>query len=246
MNMLKDKTSYVYSLRYYEKDLNLNLKPVSILNFMQDTAALHAEVNGFGKTFVFSKNMAWFVLKYKIEMFKNINDLQNIEIKTESRGTSKLFAYRDFNFYSNGEMFGRASSLWALVDFETKRMAKTQDVIPFLPAYEKREDDLEFEKIPSITDATNKKEFDIRFDDIDVNQHVNNPVYLAWALEALNFEFKTKYLVKSIDMYFKKEIAFGGKIISEVQVDEDSLVTIHSIKNAETNEELCAIKIEWQ
>ena len=245
MNTIIKNEIYDYTLRYYEKDLNLNLKPVSLLNFMQDVAAMHAEKNGFGETFVFSKNMAWFVLKYKIVIYENIKDLKEIQVKTESRGTSKLFAYRDFYFYNGGKLFGKASSQWAMVDFATKRMAKAQEVLDFLPLYEKREDDLDFDKILPISNVSAKKEFEIRFDDIDINKHVNNPNYLTWALETLDFDFKSNHTMKSLDMYFKKEISYGHKILSEVQIDEENGMTIHSIKNAETLDELCAIKILW-
>ena len=246
MNTMIKNETYKYALRYYEKDMNLNLKPVSILNFMQDVAAMHAEKYGFGESAVYPKNLAWFVLKYKIVLLKNINDLTDIEVETESRGVSKLFAYRDFKFYSNGELFLKASSTWALVDFETKKMVKTQDALEILPQFEKREDDLEYDKIPPVVDPVATKEFEIRFDDIDINQHVNNANYLVWALETLDFDFKCRYKLKSIDMYFKKDISYGEKVLSEVSIDAENHTTIHSLKNAQTLEELCAIKIEWK
>ncbi len=244
MNTIIKNGNYDYILRYYEKDLNLNLKPVSILNFMQDVASMHAEQNGFGATFVTNNNMAWFVLKYRLEILENMNDLKEIHIETESRGTSKLFAFRDFYFRNGETLFAKASSQWAMVDFETKKMAKVQEVLDFLPSYEKRETDLEFEKIPQISNADLKKEFEIRFDDIDINKHVNNPNYLAWALETLDFDFKSSHSMKTLDMYFKKEISYGHNVLSEVQIE--GLTTIHSIKNAQTLDELCSIKIEWR
>ena len=55
METIINTETYKYLLRYYEKDLNKNLKLVSIFNFLQDVAAIHAESNGFGESFVFSK-----------------------------------------------------------------------------------------------------------------------------------------------------------------------------------------------
>lgn len=245
METIMNTNLYKYILRYYEKDLNRNLKLVSMFNFMQDVAAMHAQENGFGESFVFSKNMAWFVLKYKLNIIENINDLEEIEIKTESRGIARLFAYRDFYFYNKGKLFARANSQWALVDFDSKKIVKPQDILS-LQQYENREDDLNFEKIPSFDTPMYKKEFRIRFDDIDINKHVNNANYPAWALESLDFEFRNSHLVKSVDIYFKKDIDTEGKILSEAYFDENINATIHSIKNASTNDELCTLKIEWE
>ena len=245
MKTLQNTGTYNYSLRYYEKDLNRYIKPVSIFNFMQDVAAMHAQENNFGEEFTTSNKMAWFALKYKLVILENLYDLKDIEIKTESRGIARLFAYRDFYFYNEGKMFAKAASQWALVDFNTKKILKPQDVLSLQP-YEKREDDLEFSKILSFENPTFSKEFRIRFDDIDINQHVNNAIYPAWALEVLNFDFRKNHAIKTLDIYFKKDIATDGKILSEVYLDEEIKTTYHSIKNAQNGEELCTLMIEWE
>lgn len=250
MNTISQIDKFNYTLRYYEKDLNRNLKPVSMFNFMQDVASMAAESHDFGISYIFSHNLAWFVLKYKLIIYKHINDMEEIEVKTESRGATKLFAGRDFYFYYKGEVFAKACSLWALVDFDTKKMVKPQDVLKDrIPTFEKREDDLEYDKIPPIDENnTNifKKDFRIRFDDIDVNRHVNNANYLAWALETIDYNFKCQNRVKTIDVYYKKDIAYDGKIISYADVDMENLISVHSIKNMNTNEELCSLKICWE
>ena len=128
-------------------------------------------------------------------------------------------------------------------------MVKPQEVLgDRIPAFERREDDFDYEKIPSV-EALNlpvmKKEFRIRFDDLDVNQHVNNANYIAWALETLDYNFKCENAIKSMDVYYKKDIAFDGKIVAEACLDYENLSSVHSIKNAQTQEELCSLKIEW-
>ena len=244
--MIAKKEKFDYSLRCYEKDFNSRLKPVSILNFMQDSASVNAENLGFGESFVFEKNLAWFVLKYRIEIFNQLTDPNSISVETQSRGAARLFAYRDFEFYNDGEMFARAASQWALVNFDTKKMVKPQDEMKTLDIYEKKEYDLEFDKIPALTEVSTQKEFEILFDNIDMNKHVNNTNYLAWALETLDFEFKCKFVAKNIDMYFKHDISYGGRILAQTQILDEGLITNHSIKNAQTGDELCAIKVEWE
>ena len=108
---------------------------------------------------------------------------------------------------------------------------------------------MDYDKIPSVDENSEnifKKDFRIRFDDIDVNRHVNNANYLAWALETIDYDFKCSHSAKIIDVYYKKDIAYDGKILSYATVNKDNLTSIHSIRNSNTNEELCSLKICWE
>ena len=102
---------------------------------------------------------------------------------------------------------------------------------------------MSFEKIHTLERIDYTDEFKVRYDDIDVNQHVNNMNYIVWAFEALPKEFKDKNKLKKLDMVFKKEIQFGNVILSEVQLD-DKVATI-VVKNKGTDEDLCMIKAEF-
>ena len=238
--------TFDYNLRYYELDQDKFLKPMALLNILQDVATLDAEYRGFGAHYTFAKNLGWFLLKYNIQIYKNLSDMDKISITTESRGASKLFAYRDFYLYHNGELFGKVASLWALIDFNTKRMVKPLENLESINEYEKREDDLEFNKIPTLETVSAQKEFHIRYDDLDVNRHVNNATYITWALEALDYDFRSTHKVKSLEMNFKKEVTFGVDILSEVELHSNEKYSIHAIKNESTNEELFVAKIEWE
>ena len=104
-------------------------------------------------------------------------------------------------------------------------------------------DDLKYNKIPQISQSDNEKTFEIRYDDIDVNRHVNNAKYIVWALESLPVEFLKTNSLKRIDIQYKKDISYGGSVIAAVQIMENK--TIHSIKNASSGEDLCVLSLEW-
>lgn len=237
--------SYRYNIRYDEVDMDDTLKPVALLNFLQDVASLNANEKDFGSDFVFSHGLAWFVLKYRIEIYDYDKNIKELEVKTCSRGAAKLFAYRDFDVIQGGKLIARATSQWGLVDFNSKKMLPPLDVLKNIQAFEKREDDLKFDKIPDISTPEKSREFVVQYDDLDVNKHVNNVRYLHWALEALDYDFRKTHEINTIDIYYKKEISFGGRVISETEFDETRTQSIHRIKNSDTNEILCAIKIGW-
>ena len=109
--------------------------------------------------------------------------------------------------------------------------------------HEKREDDLTYGKIKLPDKFDIQKVFDVRFDDLDVNRHVNNANYIVWGFEPLDFDFRREHKLKIVDMVFKKEITYGSKVLSLAYVNNNT--TTHILKNAETDEELCLINAEW-
>ena len=64
---------------------------------------------------------------------------------------------------------------------------------------------------------TLEREFEVRYNDLDVNFHTNNGNYIIWAFEPLDFEFRNSHKIKTLDIVFKKETKYGEKIISQVQ-----------------------------
>jgi len=229
-------------------DYKLALKPSALLNYFQDMASENAENLGFGYSYIVKKNLAWFLLKYRIEFMEYPVGEYELTVKTEPRGYNKLFAFRDFELTNKEKVLARAFSSWALVNLESGKLAPIADALdnnPGMPPFERRENDLSFGKIQMPQNVSIEKTFEIRYDDIDVNRHVNNCNYIIWALEPLSFDFRSKHHLKTIDMVFKKEIKHGGSVIVNIEI-VDNWHTIHLLKNAETLEDLCVINILWE
>ena len=233
-------------IRYSEMDCDLVLKPSAMLQFLQDLASDNAENLGFGYSYIIKHNLAWFLLKYHLEFEDYPEGIYDLTIKTEPRGYNKIFAFRDFYISHGDKQIGRATSTWALVDLASKSMANASEILAdnkYMIQHEKRENDLVYGKIKLPEKFDTEKIYEVRFDDLDVNRHVNNANYIAWALEPLNFEFRRANKLKTVDMLFKKEITYGSKVLSQVSIDGKN--TIHAVKNAETGEELCLVNAEW-
>lgn len=227
-------------------DCDLVLKPGAMLQFLQDLASDNAEQLDFGYSYIIKHNLAWFLLKYRLEFDDYPEGIYDLTIKTEPRGYNKMFAYRDFYITHQGKQIGRAASTWTLVDLTTKSMANASEIFAnnkYMTQNEKREDDLSYGKIRLPEKFDVEKTFEVRFDDLDVNKHVNNANYIVWAIEPLSFDFRRSHKLKTVDMMFKKEITYGNKVLSQVAIDGNK--TIHAVKNAETGEELCIMNAEW-
>lgn len=234
-------------VKYSEMDYNLALKPSALLNFLQDLASANAEKLGFGYSYISKKNIAWYLIKYRMEFDQYPVSVYDLTLKTEPRGYNKLFAFRDFELYEGEKRLGRVASTWSLVDTETKSIVPVAIALDNnlnMPPIQKREDDLIFEKIKPLEKIDVEKTFEIRFDDIDVNRHANNCNYIIWAFEPLSFDFKSSSRLKTLDMVYKKEIKYGQDVISQIEFVNEKH-TVHVLKNAETGEDLCMISAKW-
>ena len=160
-------------------------------------------------------------------------DVQDLILTTEPRGYNKLFAYRDFKLKKDEKIIARMTSMWSLVDVNNRSIVNIQSVLgnnPNMPVYSKREDDLSFGKISPLKNVYCQKDFEVRYNDLDVNGHANNGNYIVWAFEPLSFEFKNSHKIKILDMIFKKEAKFGETIISQVEFKSENN-TVHRLQN---------------
>lgn len=241
-----NKYSEKITIKYSETDQNLAMKPFALLNFLQDIASKNAEDLGFGYSYMHPKNYAWFLIKYRMEFEEYPFDVQDLTLETEPRGYNKIFAYRNFAIKKNKKILGRISSMWSIIDVINHSMIPIQDVInnPQMPMFVKGNEDLTFAKILPLKTIDIEKEFEIRYNDLDVNGHANNGNYIIWAFEPLSFNYKNTHRIKTLDIVYRKEAKYGEKILSQVTF-KDRSTTIHCLKN-KNNEDLCLIECLWE
>ena len=169
---------------------------------------------------------------------------ENIKIVTWPSEERKLGAIRDFMvFDENQKEIITATSQWILIDFVRKRPVALKDKLPQYKVVNEHSLVSDFEKLPEPENIYFNKNFSVRFDDIDINMHVNNSLYPLWATEGLPHEFRENNLPQEIEISFKKEGHLGEDI--EVVSSLSSNVSLHSIRALSDNRELSRIRIKW-
>ena len=221
-------------LKTYQCDRYGLMRPVALMNKLQGLAGIHAEMLGAGQTYCASRNIAW-VLTH---MFVDIVDTPHAEEKliysTWPSITGPLRSERDFEIKdANGKLKVRAISQWVLIDLNTRRPARISDVLPEWAGLTERVWNRDFDKgsdfIPTKTHV-----MACRFDDIDVNQHINNAVYTVWATESVGFDYRNTHKLRGIDIYFKHEINPNTPTVRiEVAFDKTNNITRHKIMTNE-------------
>ena len=218
-------------LKTYKMDRHGLLRPVMLMNELQEVADTHAEILGRGRTWCHGTGMAWVVTHYLVDIIDMPVENQMVEIYTWPSDADKLRAARDFEIKdaATGKTLVRATSQWVMIDINARRPVRIDEALADWGVHPERAINRPFEKFPEF-DANIEWLAHPRFDDVDLNQHINNAVYATWATESLGFEFRDGHKLTRMDINFKKEIAAGvDKIVVKSRVD--GLVSRHMIMN---------------
>jgi len=239
------KYEKIYQIRTYETDKNKILRIPTLLNIFQEAADGSARELGLGMEFCLERGLAWVGSNYHIKINRLPKIHENIKIQTWPSAEKMLGAIRDFVVYDeNGEVMITASSQWILIDFEKKRPLSLKNNLPQYQVIPERALDTDFAKIAEPESINCRREFTVRFDDIDINSHVNNAVYPLWASEAVDEEFRLTHEPKEIEIAFKKECRYGEKVEALTQMEGTLSTTI--IKSMTDGRELARAKILWK
>ena len=241
-----EKYTKLYNIRSYECDCNNSLRILTLINIFQDIADENAALFGFGLDFCITSGLTWVGTNYVLEIDRLPKMHENIKIDTWPSARKKFSAYRDFEvFGEDGQSIIRATSEWALISVARRRPVSVEENLPLKEVVENRAIKTDFPKISEVQEFDNQYKFRVRFDDIDLNKHINNAVYILWACEAVESEFRLKHNPAKISINFKKEGFIGEKIM--VITEQNDKKSLHSVRTyGDSERELARVAIEWK
>lgn len=241
-----EKFEREYAIRTYECDKRGDLRLITLFNIFQDMADTHASNMGLGLEYCMDKGFAWVGSNYHVKINRLPKLHEKIKVSTWPAVEKKLGAIRDFVVFSEkGEKIISAASQWILIDVARKRPLGLKDNLSHYEVVDDRAMDQEFNVKMADLEKTDKlMNFNVRFDDIDINNHVNNAVYPLWASEAVDAEFRFSHSPEEVEIAFKKECHPGERVTVLTQIDGTD--TIHSIKSQTDDRELSKVKIKWK
>ncbi len=194
-------------------DINIDkrLKNKAILRYFENAASKHSDFVKNGVNNIIDTGISWVLLEWKMQVLERPKYGDVFEIHTWVRNSSKLYSYRDFELYVNGQKRVNGSSKWLLVDINTLRPKKITEelVCGYAPEQDKNVFGMpEFEKFTELSAYAQKMPYPIRKSDIDINGHVHNLNYLDMAYEILPYEKEFDY----VGICYKKGIKYGDEV----------------------------------
>lgn len=188
-------------------DNKFELKIPAIFRFFQDVALLATEEAKVDSISLSKKNIDWVITRMSVDIKRLPKCNEEIFVHTyPGKDMAMLYPRYFFITDKNNEIIIRASSIWALIDNNTRKVIVDRDVISKLPM-EKWKDELPLpEKIsvPSNSQFIEKRK--IHYSDLDFNSHMNNVRYVELLMDVHDSSFYQKKRVSSLILNYIKEI----------------------------------------
>lgn len=227
------------------------LKITGIFNMLQDAAVEHAaqlEISGMD---IAKQNLFWVISRYQLRIGENPGIGKQLCLSTWRTSANNLYEHRFFRIRDDRDRtVVNAVGQWVMVNRKNKRPCRLTTFMPesMLADSVSKPEDPSFPKIVPLDRSDLEYGFKIRMHDLDLNRHVNNTVYIEWAVETVPGEILEAFNPAVIDVRFYKESFYKDHITSGTRIEwkEGLPFTIHSIRKSETGDELAGININWK
>lgn len=226
------KYSEKHLVNFYECDENKNLKLTAMIDLMMSVSE-HQLDSGNGSTNALTKRgLGWVVTQYHFDITRMPKPNEMIELTTEPVGYNRFLEYRNYVFTDqNGNELISVKSEWVLFDLKTRKLVSTDKEmmvelgIPLLKKLPR------FPRLRVQENYEKKRQYRVRYDDLDTNHHMTNGHYFNWFLDTLDRDFLKEHIIQTIDVKFNLEVRYAQTPYACVSIvgDGDSVKTFHSI-----------------
>lgn len=211
-----------FIVKSYDTYPNGKLSMTSLLDFLQETAGIHAIKLNFGMEELSARNETWVLSRMRVEIDRWPERGEAIVVETWPKGVDRLFAVRDFLVYDKkGEIVARSSSYWLLVNKETKRPKPFESYISDQLKSDRSGIDQRLGKLPNLKTVDYSDKRKSMYSEIDENWHVNNVKYTEWIIDAMPYEILEERILRSYEINYLSEIKIGESIEIELGWEEN-------------------------
>ncbi|CAI8589508.1 unnamed protein product [Vicia faba] len=206
----------------------------TLMNHLQETALNHVKTigllgDGFGSTpEMCKKNLIWVVTRMQVvvDRYPVWGDVVQVDTWVSASGKNGMrrdWVVRDIK---TGEVMTRASSVWVMMNKLTRKLSK-------IPEEAKEEIEPYFVNSNSVVNEDKRKLTKLddtaeyirtglspRWNDLDVNQHVNNVKYIGWLLESAPQPILESHELHSVTLEYRKECGRNSVLESLTDVTD--------------------------
>ncbi|MBN1799390.1 MAG: hypothetical protein JW822_12495 [Spirochaetales bacterium] len=236
-----------FRVRADEMDRFGRLSPLALFNYLQEAAGRHAHSLGFGVAQLLEKKQNWMLSRFFMQINSYPRYGDEITVQTWPCGVDRFFALRDFLVFDHKKhILCRATSSWLLIDLNTRRILRLEQLLDHCTVA-KRALDKTLQKLPRPLIHEIQKEFTVRLNDIDVNQHANSVAFLEWILEAVPLTTQNSQILSTLEINYQAEAKYEEEIASSTHIDDTvNNSWLHSIQKKQSGEELARARTSWK
>ncbi len=162
----------------HDLDINNIASASAVLRYLQEAAYRHLQVCPPTMDELRAENKVFVLSRVSYSIYEELRSGDELEVSTwpsEGKGVSFL---RSGRITRNGSTVAELIAIWALIDPVAKSFWRTSDYTPAFEYEEPIELDMPSRfRIPKDTELSLVGEYTVRYNDVDVNRHMNNTHY---------------------------------------------------------------------
>ncbi len=218
---------------------------------LQETAVNHASAGKFGYDDLINEKRAWVLTRQMIKLYQIPHISQKIFVESWVDQSTELISIRDFHLLDSGKkLLGIARTSWMMMDLIVRKPVKIPKQLierfPHLPG--RIHEQLPLEKIRlRESDYQDIIPFQVVYNDLDMNHHVNNIQYLKWVLDDFSYDFRKQYRLESIESNYLSEALYGDSLVRKTDPDaEQKNVYLTKIINTKNKRPILTSRTKWR
>lgn len=191
----------------HDVDHNGIVRTSSLMKYIQSAAQTQLTLNGMSYDQLKDMKRAFILSRIKLEFTEPVRAYEKLTAVTypcESRGYSFLRCYA---LERGGRTIGRAVSVWALIDTETRDLVRVNDFELGLETHEPHS--LALSRFTMPTTLKEVGTYTVNYGDLDQNCHMNNTRYPDMYSNFLPLDGKR---IRTISINYKNEAPRGARL----------------------------------
>lgn len=210
-----------YTVPFFDCDKFRQMTVMSMINNMILTSTNQLETLGYGEKWMAEQHLGWVVTQYDLIIDRPPVEEEKIVISTWIQNYNKFFSYRNYAINDlSGNRLVTLRSVWVALNLDARKLTPLSvDMMKDIGG-----SDNVVVKTPKILInqdlLKDEQKFQIRYSDIDTNNHITNTSYITWIFESLGIDFLSNHQLKELQIRFEKEIQ--DRDFAEVQSYADS------------------------
>lgn len=232
-----------YRLRWLDFDRYGRIQPTTVLDLLQDVATVHATQMGIGRDSMLERGIFWALVRIKYEVVREPEHFQVVTVRTWPHSPTRFSFLRDFSITDDkGNTLIKATSEWVFMNLETRKFARMTDHYDESTEFlEERAFTSKPRKLTDFEDENRPQTTIIpSYCDIDLNGHVNNARYPAFAINALNPG--QGGTIKTLQIDYRHEALANQPLVIHTKVTE-GLVQSKGVREDGLTSFACTIEI---
>lgn len=193
-------------------NLAWDLRLASLMQILQDVALAGADDLGVGSDVAYLKGYLWVISRMDIDIIRVPKYREKIDVYTYPGKTLGFFYPRHFFIKDkNGEVIIRASSVWALIRREDRKI-EMKNVFPELVG-ESLEGELPRpRRLTPMPKENILEERIVRYSDVDLNAHLNNTRYVEMIDDLISGKEHMERILTHVTLNYEREVKEGETI----------------------------------